>query len=466
LGEMETGRDRIYAFLEDHETGVRAETLALEVLGLKGARGVIAQKVVQAAVDDDPRFAQGHDGLWRLKPPGQGTTLQEASFVCTGLIASVDSDVFALGGRKVQMRGSEVLFPSVEIVPDDKGKEALLSFAAFAKDAVSAGFRLPGRQKGLNRLCRIVIGHSVLDGGICLFRLGRRYYPDAPLRSIEDLASVMGLTFVADRGAEGEAGLQAEILLHLLARCESEGLNTLEALVAALYPDPVPVRFEAYAFDADYLSELPELPGVYIMRDREGQVIYVGKAVNLRKRVGSYFARRSDRPEKTKRILDRIWSMEVEVVGSEFEALIQEAKLIVLCRPEFNTQVEVHDREVDLGPLANAVLILPSSELECVELFCIVDGMSFIQLRAHRDLCDWDEVANRLRGLYFERVEGATFDTGDAFEILKSWMVSQRDSMNLVDMGSAGPPGEALRIVSEYIQQCENEQWEKVAWRV
>ena len=349
MGETETGRDRLYAFLEDSETGVRAETLALKVLGLKGARGAIAEKVVQAAIDDDPRFVQMHDGLWRLKPPGQGTTLQEVSFVCTGLIASVDSNVYALAGRKVQVRGSETLFPSVEIATDEKGKEALVSFAAFAKDAVPAGFRLPKMQKELNRLGRIVIGNSVLEGGICLFRLGRRYYPDALLHTLEDLASVVGLTFVADRGAEGEAGLHAEVLLHLLERCESEGLTTLEAVVAELYPDPVPVRFEVYAFDADYLSELPELPGVYIMRNRAGQVIYVGKAVNLRKRVGSYFARRSERPEKTKRILDRIWSMEVDVVGSELEALIQEAKLITLCQPEFNTQVELHDRKADLG---------------------------------------------------------------------------------------------------------------------
>ena len=466
MAETKTGRDRIYAFLEDNETGVRAETLVLEVLGLKGARGVIAEKVVQAAIDNDPRFVHGHDGLWRLKPPGQGTTLSEASFVCLGLIASADSDVYALAGRKVQTHGREALFPSVEIVADGKGKEALASFADFAKDAVPAGFRLHKTQKGLNRLGRIVIGNLILEGGICLFRLGRRYYPNALLRTIEDLASVMGLTFVAARSAEGEAGLQAEVLLHLLARCESEGLNTLEAIVAELYPGPVPVRFEAYAFDADYLSDLPELPGVYMMRDRKGQVIYVGKAVNLRKRVGSYFARRSERPEKTKRILDRIWSMEVEVVGSELEALIQETKLIALCQPEFNTQVAVHDREADLGTLKDVLLILPSSEPECVELFCIVNGLSFTQLRAHRDLCDWDEVANRLRGFYFESVERATFETGDTFEILKSWVVSKRDGVNFVDLGSVGPPDEALRIVSEYIQQCENEQWEKVAWRV
>ena len=125
------------------------------------------------------------------------------------------------------------------------------------------------------------------------------------LHSIEDLASAMGLSFVSDRGAEGEASLQADVLLHLLERCEEEGLDTIEALTAALYPDPIPIHFDTYAFDEVFLSALPELPGVYIMRDREGGVIYVGKAVDLRKRVGSYFARRTERPQKTQQILDR-----------------------------------------------------------------------------------------------------------------------------------------------------------------
>ena len=117
-----------------------------------------------------------------------------------------------------------------------------------------------------------MMGKAIVDSGICLFRLGRHFYPDVRLHSVEDLASAMGLSFVSDRAAEGEASLQADVLLHLLERCEKEGLNTIEAVTAALYPDPISINFDAYAFDEVFLSALPELPGVYIMRDREGGV--------------------------------------------------------------------------------------------------------------------------------------------------------------------------------------------------
>ncbi|MDE2797648.1 MAG: GIY-YIG nuclease family protein [Gemmatimonadota bacterium] len=460
-----TVKDRIYAFLEQRDTGVHAEVLASEALGLYGARGPIADKVVRAAVEDDSRFVCDRSGMWYLRPPGQGKTLREVSFFCFGLVPSADAEVYALAGRKVQMGGRETLFPMVQVRLD--GREGILdSFAEGVSDAIPVGFQWSRMRRDLNRMSRLMMGKDVVDSGICLFRLGRRFCPDVRLHSVEDLASAMGMSFVSDRGAEGEASLQADILLDLLERCEEEGLNTIEAVTAALYPDPIPIHFDAYAFDEVFLSSLPELPGVYIMRDREGGVIYVGKAVNLRRRVGSYFARRSERPEKTQRILDRIWSMEVETVGSELEALLLESKLIALCQPEFNTQLDVHKRDAELGNLKNIVLILPSAELDCVELFCVVNDTSFFQVRANKDLCDWEVIERTLHEFYFLEELESDLETGDSFEILKSWMVAKRDAINWVDMDRSGSPENALRIVREYVQQCEDEDWEKISWRV
>lgn len=461
----QTVKDRIYAFLEQRDAGVHAEVLASEALGLHGARGSIADQVVRAAIDDDPRFVCDRSGLWYLRPPGQGKTLREVSFFCFGLIPSEDAEVYALAGRKVQMRGRETMLPTVRVRLD--GREGILdSYAEGVRDAIPAGFQWSRMRRDLNRLSRLMMGKDVVDSGICLFRLGRHFFPDVRLHSVEDLASAMGLSFVSDRGAEGEASLQADVLLHLLERCEEEGLSTIEAVTAALYPDPISINFDAYSFDEAFLSALPELPGVYMMRDREGGVIYVGKAVNLRQRVGSYFARRSERPKKTQQILDRIWSMEVETVGSELEALLLEAKLIALCQPEFNTQLDVHKRDVELGNLKNIVLILPSAEQDCVELFCVVNSTSFAQVRARKDLWDWEGVERTLHEFYFFAELESDLETGDAFEILKSWMVAKRDAVNWVDMDRSGSSDNAMRIVREYVQQCEDEEWEKISWRV
>ena len=92
-----------------------------------------------------------------------------------------------------------------------------------------------------------------------------------------------------------------------------------------------------------YLHEktlsLPMEPGVYIMHDKSGKVIYVGKAKNLIKRVKSYFREKLDRP-KTQILMSHFDSLEYIVTNSEKEALILEATLIKKHRPRYNVQLK------------------------------------------------------------------------------------------------------------------------------
>lgn len=85
----------------------------------------------------------------------------------------------------------------------------------------------------------------------------------------------------------------------------------------------------------DTLDALPVAPGVYLMRDRAGKVIYVGKAVNLRSRVRSYFGRGDERV-LVPFLMDELGDLEVLVVTSEKEALLLENELIKKYRPRFN----------------------------------------------------------------------------------------------------------------------------------
>ncbi|PTB85626.1 excinuclease ABC subunit C [Pseudidiomarina aestuarii] len=89
-------------------------------------------------------------------------------------------------------------------------------------------------------------------------------------------------------------------------------------------------------FDSkDFLKNLTHQPGVYRMFDESGEVIYVGKAKDLRKRVGSYFREKVDRP-KTQTLVAQIHSMDVTVTNSEAEALILENNFIKKYRPRYN----------------------------------------------------------------------------------------------------------------------------------
>lgn len=86
-------------------------------------------------------------------------------------------------------------------------------------------------------------------------------------------------------------------------------------------------------------ENLPKKPGVYIMRDANDEIIYIGKAKNLINRVRSYFREKLDRP-KTQILMSHFDSLEYIVTNSEKEALILEATLIKKHRPRYNVQLK------------------------------------------------------------------------------------------------------------------------------
>lgn len=84
------------------------------------------------------------------------------------------------------------------------------------------------------------------------------------------------------------------------------------------------------------LDNLPAKPGCYMMKNIAGDIIYVGKAVNLRSRVRSYFHSAAQQDRKTRQLVQNIHSIEWIIVGSELEALILEMNLIKRHRPHYN----------------------------------------------------------------------------------------------------------------------------------
>ena len=86
------------------------------------------------------------------------------------------------------------------------------------------------------------------------------------------------------------------------------------------------------------VHEVPHKPGVYLMRDRFNRVIYVGKARDLRKRVGSYFlpSKLAQADLKTRAMLEATWNFETHTVRSEAESVLLEGKLIKEYRPRYN----------------------------------------------------------------------------------------------------------------------------------
>ena len=93
---------------------------------------------------------------------------------------------------------------------------------------------------------------------------------------------------------------------------------------------------EYFRFNPDQYLNIPEEPGVYKYFNKEGKIIYVGKAKNLKKRVSSYFSRTNQHNRKTQRLVHEIRFIEITIVNSEMDALLLENGLIKENQPKYN----------------------------------------------------------------------------------------------------------------------------------
>lgn len=88
------------------------------------------------------------------------------------------------------------------------------------------------------------------------------------------------------------------------------------------------------------VKTFPQGPGVYLMKDAEGRVIYVGKAVNLRNRAGSYFTRAAEIDRRTADLIPQIADIDFIEADSEVDALLMESRLIKDIQPRFNNMLK------------------------------------------------------------------------------------------------------------------------------
>ena len=98
--------------------------------------------------------------------------------------------------------------------------------------------------------------------------------------------------------------------------------------------------YNEFAVKSEQLKTLPAKPGVYLFKDKEGKVIYVGKAANLSNRVRSYFGAPSNLSSKIQRLVAKIQDFEFVVTNSEQEALILECNMIKKYIPRYNVRLK------------------------------------------------------------------------------------------------------------------------------
>ena len=218
-------------------------------------------------------------------------------------------------------------------------------FLAFAGDNLLVAHNARFDQRFLERQLLLMHDRRLSEPPLCTAALARRLLEGRVRRvGLASLAHFFGVPTRPCHRALPDAEATAQVLVHLIGLAQELGARRLSELRALAAPR------KRRVYDKRGLARgAPTQPGVYLFRDRHDQVLYVGRARDLRARLRSYFRSERQRPsvEAALLALDRV---EWRVLGSELEAALKELRLIRELQPPANSRSRRKERGVYLRP--------------------------------------------------------------------------------------------------------------------
>ena len=366
--------DRLVELVEERRGPVPVDEAARSVLRLGNAVPVgLARSLLQEAVEADARLRFAGDLVALAGAPGESLAIETATYVVfdletTGLrpgsarpceFGAVRVNALQLGERFQTLANPGArLQPGVAALTGLRDEQlrrappvaaATRRFLSFTADAVLVAHNARFDMAFLDNETMRLTGRRVAATVVDTVGLARRLLGRQPAN-----LAALSYRFATDarpcHRALPDAEATAEILLALIGMAQERGARTVADLVELAATRPRRVhRKRSLAFGA------PQRPGVYLFRDANDQVLYVGRARDLRARLRSYFRSERQRPavEAALGAVDRI---EWRVLGSELEAALEELRLIRDLRPPANARSARPDRYVYLRRRGDSVV--------------------------------------------------------------------------------------------------------------
>lgn len=456
------GHDRLAEFLRERgERGATLSELAWEFLRPASGSAGLCERILRPVLEGDQRLREMPGGRWAFvegeaEDAGGGFVVVESLRLRPDAPRSPEVEVCCVrlgpGGEeqeKMALPVSPSPPPSMaELPPRLRAKmasappwgEAAERVASFAEGGAIVSYG-PGGLAAASQ--RTLVGRGRVVPHLALQRLAKAVLGKEAARSREATANALGLPALEVRSAEDAARSTREMLAAFL----EQGVVRADQLFEKQHPDRHKVDFGGFGFTREDVANLPEIPGIYLLRDGNGEAVYVGKASNLRRRVGDYFRSRIERDERAERILAEAVAIETQPAGSELEALLMEHRAIRDLSPRINMQTEVHER----GPARRAeeqrlIVVLPSLKPTCAEVFMVFGNRAVRQTRWSRR---WKgRMAAMVAEFFFGQDLPESADPAEA-RIFWTWFRRRGDEARAVRPDAAGSAEETARLVGE-----------------
>jgi len=166
---------------------------------------------------------------------------------------------------------------------------------------------------------------------LCTVKLSKALYPTTRGHKLQDLIDRCGIRVAARHRAYDDAEAMWQFIQHAKLHFPAPLID--EAIKRQLKSPSLPKNL-----DAEILKNLPEVPGIYIFEDEKGRPLYIGKSVNIRKRVLSHFSADHHYASEFK-LSQQVCHIRTEATGGELEALLLESRLVKDMQPLYNRQL-------------------------------------------------------------------------------------------------------------------------------
>jgi DNA polymerase-3 subunit epsilon len=358
-----TAKEKVYAFLASRPAGVDADELVGLLLSGTGSDPELGARLVRTLLAEDPNFVfDSATALWSLRESAAlRVPLDDARFTVVDLETTGGragpGTIIEIGAWKMQGRRMVESFQSLvrpyraiprfivgltsisnEMVRDAPPVEQVLpAFREFLGDSVMVAHNAAFDFSFLDFEFRRIFGIGLNNPVLCTLRMARRFMPSLKRRRLDALAEHFGLSTDGRHRGLGDARMAAEILSIFLEMAEKMGLGRLDRLIDDHQRGAAGRRIERH-LPPEEIAALPLAPGVYLMRNERGDLLYIGKARRLRDRVSSYF--NSAVSAKTADLISHVWKIETRVARSSLEAALLEARLIRELKPPYNRMLK------------------------------------------------------------------------------------------------------------------------------
>jgi hypothetical protein len=470
-------KEKIYNYLLEEQQTISPGQILEQFFYTLDKSNPQAEKIVNSILSGDSRFVKDDSGEWSVKKQVEKQSLNNVIF------SLIDFETIPIGNNKeipvilaiAQIQNFKIKLKKIFIIDIPikvskeikKKQETLISqievdgkfltnLNTIYESLTNSILISSSPYKTIERLNWFFLQNGKFEleiEKINLKAFSRKLLTDSKFKTIEDIASSLKISYNSPLNCSLRIDLVIDILIDLLKKVKEKSITSSKDLLGLLDDSVEWIDFSKLNFDKQFIGNLPESPGVYLMRNRENKVFYVGKSRNLKSRVASYFVNRNDSDEKGKEILNDIYDLNFEIVASELEALLLENKYINQYRPELNTQLKIHDKKEKRHVKSRIICFLPAQMFNTINLFLLNGTRSAIKYCFSVENPDFLELENTVQNFFFNNTKGENHFSPEQIEIMWRWIRLNENKINFFRLDDFGTLEKCMEITKRYIKE-------------